>query len=90
MGAQWVGGQPLKTMPRELEHLCLPQQYQDAIRAHKAGRAVDVTELPVPPGRPCPCSTPPASEPLQVLFFLTVQGQGADCYMVRNSVSYNG
>ncbi|XP_006761461.1 PREDICTED: coiled-coil and C2 domain-containing protein 1A [Myotis davidii] len=29
---------------------CPPQQYQDAIRAHKAGRAVDVAELPVPPG----------------------------------------
>lgn len=34
--------------------LCLLQQYQDAIRAHKAGRAVDVAELPVPPGRRCP------------------------------------
>lgn len=26
------------------------QQYQSAIRAHKAGRAVDFDELPVPPG----------------------------------------
>lgn len=26
------------------------QQYQDAIRAHRAGRKVDFAELPVPPG----------------------------------------
>ncbi|NXE58052.1 C2D1A protein, partial [Casuarius casuarius] len=28
------------------------QQYQDAIRAHKAGKTVDFSELPVPPGFP--------------------------------------
>jgi len=28
------------------------QQYQDAIRAHRAGRRVDFAELPVPPGFP--------------------------------------
>ncbi|CAO2611177.1 Coiled-coil and C2 domain-containing protein 1A [Lemmus lemmus] len=33
-------------------HERIVKQYQDAIRAHKAGRAVDVTELPVPPGFP--------------------------------------
>ena len=26
------------------------QQYQDAIKAHKAGRKVDFDELPTPPG----------------------------------------
>lgn len=31
-------------------HERIVKQYQDAIRAHKAGRAVDVAELPVPPG----------------------------------------
>uniref|UniRef100_G1RRU9 Coiled-coil and C2 domain-containing protein 1B n=1 Tax=Nomascus leucogenys TaxID=61853 RepID=G1RRU9_NOMLE len=35
-------------------HERIIKQYQDAIRAHKAGRAVDVAELPVPPGRPRP------------------------------------
>lgn len=30
--------------------LFLLQQYQSAIRAHKAGKAVDFDELPVPPG----------------------------------------
>lgn len=29
------------------------QQYQDAIRAHRAGRKVDFAELPVPPGKWC-------------------------------------
>lgn len=29
----------------------LLQQYQDAIRAHKAGRKVNFSELPVPPGK---------------------------------------
>ncbi|XP_051684002.2 coiled-coil and C2 domain-containing protein 1A isoform X3 [Oryctolagus cuniculus] len=33
-------------------HERIVKQYQDAIRAHKAGRAVDVAELPVPPGFP--------------------------------------
>ncbi|XP_012665701.1 coiled-coil and C2 domain-containing protein 1A isoform X3 [Otolemur garnettii] len=33
-------------------HERIIKQYQDAIRAHKAGRAVDVAELPVPPGFP--------------------------------------
>jgi len=41
----------------------LLQQYQSAIRAHKAGKAVDFDELPVPPGENrilnitglCPC-----------------------------------
>lgn len=32
-----------------LKPLCL-QQYQSAIRSHKAGKAVDFDELPVPPG----------------------------------------
>ncbi|KAF5928988.1 hypothetical protein HPG69_018167 [Diceros bicornis minor] len=41
-----------------------PQQYQDAIRAHKAGRAVDVAALPVPPGFP-PIQGLEASEPAQ-------------------------
>ncbi|XP_059552572.1 coiled-coil and C2 domain-containing protein 1A isoform X4 [Myotis daubentonii] len=31
-------------------HERIVKQYQDAIRAHKSGRAVDVAELPVPPG----------------------------------------
>uniref|UniRef100_A0A8C2M409 Coiled-coil and C2 domain-containing protein 1A n=1 Tax=Cricetulus griseus TaxID=10029 RepID=A0A8C2M409_CRIGR len=39
-------------------------QYQDAIRAHKAGRAVDVTELPVPPGFP-PIQGLESAEPTQ-------------------------
>lgn len=29
------------------------QQYQDAMRAHRAGRKVDFAELPVPPGKWC-------------------------------------
>lgn len=33
-------------------HERIVKQYQDAIRAHKAGRAVEVAELPVPPGFP--------------------------------------
>uniref|UniRef100_H0V2P2 Coiled-coil and C2 domain-containing protein 1A n=1 Tax=Cavia porcellus TaxID=10141 RepID=H0V2P2_CAVPO len=33
-------------------HERIVKQYQDAIRAHRAGRAVDVAELPVPPGFP--------------------------------------
>lgn len=43
--------------------LCPLQQYQEAIRAHKAGRTVDVAELPVPPGRhsPHPCPSRPLS-----------------------------
>ncbi|XP_019519742.1 PREDICTED: coiled-coil and C2 domain-containing protein 1A isoform X4 [Hipposideros armiger] len=43
-------------------HERIVKQYQDAIRAHKAGRAVDVTELPVPPGFP-PIQGLEASEP---------------------------
>ncbi|NXI61099.1 C2D1A protein, partial [Anseranas semipalmata] len=31
-------------------HERIVKQYQDAIRAHKAGKAVDFSELPVPPG----------------------------------------
>lgn len=27
------------------------QQYQDAIKAHKAGRSVNLSDLPVPPGK---------------------------------------
>lgn len=48
-------------------HTCdLPQQYQDALRAHKAGKAVDVAELPVPPGRLCPPQqAPPKESPTQ-------------------------
>uniref|UniRef100_A0A3Q3XRF7 Coiled-coil and C2 domain-containing protein 1B n=1 Tax=Mola mola TaxID=94237 RepID=A0A3Q3XRF7_MOLML len=33
-------------------HQRIVKQYQDAIRAHKAGRAVNLSELPVPPGCP--------------------------------------
>ncbi|KAM3915313.1 coiled-coil and C2 domain-containing protein 1B [Leptodactylus fuscus] len=33
-------------------HERIAKQYQDAIRAHKAGRQVSLTELPVPPGFP--------------------------------------
>ncbi|XP_045406618.1 coiled-coil and C2 domain-containing protein 1A isoform X2 [Lemur catta] len=43
-------------------HERIVKQYQDAIRAHKAGRAVDVAELPVPPGFP-PIQGLEATEP---------------------------
>ncbi|KAM3864580.1 coiled-coil and C2 domain-containing protein 1A [Diretmus argenteus] len=33
-------------------HQRIVKQYQDAIRAHKAGRAVNLSDLPVPPGCP--------------------------------------
>ncbi|XP_018116398.1 coiled-coil and C2 domain-containing protein 1B-like isoform X2 [Xenopus laevis] len=33
-------------------HERIAKQYQDAIRAHKAGRQVNLSELPVPPGFP--------------------------------------
>ncbi|XP_071771422.2 coiled-coil and C2 domain-containing protein 1A [Centroberyx gerrardi] len=33
-------------------HQRIVKQYQDAIRAHKAGRPVNLSELPVPPGCP--------------------------------------
>lgn len=45
-------------------HQRILKQYQDAIRAHKAGRPVDVAELPVPPGFP-PIQGLEASEPAQ-------------------------
>ncbi|MEJ1286224.1 coiled-coil and C2 domain containing 1A [Cricetulus griseus] len=45
-------------------HERIVKQYQDAIRAHKAGRAVDVTELPVPPGFP-PIQGLESAEPTQ-------------------------
>lgn len=45
-------------------HERIVKQYQDALRAHKAGRAVDVTELPVPPGFP-PIQGLEAPEPAQ-------------------------
>ncbi|XP_012584396.1 PREDICTED: coiled-coil and C2 domain-containing protein 1A [Condylura cristata] len=45
-------------------HERIVKQYQDAIRAHKAGRAVDVAELPVPPGFP-PIQGLEATEPTQ-------------------------
>ncbi|KAI5935540.1 Coiled-coil and C2 domain-containing protein 1A [Manis javanica] len=45
-------------------HERIVKQYQDTIRAHKAGRAVDVTELPVPPGFP-PIQGLEATEPTQ-------------------------
>lgn len=36
---------------RIINHLLFAQQqYQDAIRAHKAGRPVTLSDLPVPPG----------------------------------------
>ncbi|KAM5308151.1 coiled-coil and C2 domain-containing protein 1A isoform 2-T2 [Glossophaga mutica] len=46
-------------------HERIVKQYQDAIRAHKAGRAVDVAELPVPPGFP-PIQGLEASESTQL------------------------
>ncbi|XP_045145637.1 coiled-coil and C2 domain-containing protein 1A [Echinops telfairi] len=45
-------------------HERIVKQYQDAIRAHKAGRAVEVAELPVPPGFP-PIQGLEATEPTQ-------------------------
>lgn len=33
-------------------HQRIVKQYQDAIKAHKAGRAVNLADLPVPPGSP--------------------------------------
>ncbi|XP_016017610.2 coiled-coil and C2 domain-containing protein 1A isoform X2 [Rousettus aegyptiacus] len=45
-------------------HERIVKQYQDAIRAHKAGKAVDVAELPVPPGFP-PIQGLEACEPTQ-------------------------
>ncbi|XP_024623196.1 coiled-coil and C2 domain-containing protein 1A isoform X6 [Neophocaena asiaeorientalis asiaeorientalis] len=45
-------------------HERIVKQYEDAIRAHKAGRAVDVAELPVPPGFP-PIQGLEATEPTQ-------------------------
>uniref|UniRef100_A0A2R8ZK87 Coiled-coil and C2 domain-containing protein 1A n=1 Tax=Pan paniscus TaxID=9597 RepID=A0A2R8ZK87_PANPA len=45
-------------------HERIVKQYQDAIRAHKAGRAVDVAELPVPPGFP-PIQGLEATKPTQ-------------------------
>lgn len=45
-------------------HERIVKQYQDAIRAHKAGRTVDVAELPVPPGFP-PIQGLEATEPTQ-------------------------
>ncbi|KAG8521293.1 Coiled-coil and C2 domain-containing protein 1A [Galemys pyrenaicus] len=45
-------------------HERIVKQYQDAIRAHKAGRAIDVAELPVPPGFP-PIQGLEAAEPNQ-------------------------
>ncbi|XP_028355189.1 coiled-coil and C2 domain-containing protein 1A isoform X2 [Physeter macrocephalus] len=45
-------------------HERIVKQYQDAIRAHKAGRAVGVAELPVPPGFP-PIQGLEATEPTQ-------------------------
>ncbi|XP_036749121.2 coiled-coil and C2 domain-containing protein 1B isoform X2 [Manis pentadactyla] len=42
-------------------HERIAKQYQDAIRAHQAGRKVDFAELPVPPGfPPIPGLAPPA------------------------------
>uniref|UniRef100_A0A2K6E969 Coiled-coil and C2 domain-containing protein 1A n=1 Tax=Macaca nemestrina TaxID=9545 RepID=A0A2K6E969_MACNE len=45
-------------------HERIVKQYQDAVRAHKAGRAVDVAELPVPPGFP-PIQGLEATKPTQ-------------------------
>ncbi|XP_006928549.2 coiled-coil and C2 domain-containing protein 1A isoform X3 [Felis catus] len=45
-------------------HERIVKQYQEAIRAHKAGRTVDVAELPVPPGFP-PIQGLEATEPTQ-------------------------
>ncbi|XP_029773640.1 coiled-coil and C2 domain-containing protein 1A isoform X2 [Suricata suricatta] len=66
-------------------HERIVKQYQDAIRAHKAGRAVDVTELPVPPGFP-PIQGLEATEPtqqslvgvLETAMKLANQEEGAD------------
>ncbi|KAK2504391.1 hypothetical protein MC885_003145 [Smutsia gigantea] len=42
-------------------HERIAKQYQDAIRAHRAGRKVDFADLPVPPGfPPIPGLAPPA------------------------------
>uniref|UniRef100_A0A8C6RM32 Coiled-coil and C2 domain-containing protein 1A n=1 Tax=Nannospalax galili TaxID=1026970 RepID=A0A8C6RM32_NANGA len=45
-------------------HERIVKQYQDAIRAHKAGRAMDVADLPVPPGFP-PIQGLETAEPTQ-------------------------
>ncbi|KAM4888532.1 coiled-coil and C2 domain-containing protein 1A isoform 4-T4 [Thomomys bottae] len=45
-------------------HERIVKQYQDAIRAHKAGRTLDVAELPVPPGFP-PIQGLETAEPAQ-------------------------
>ncbi|PNJ13314.1 CC2D1A isoform 1 [Pongo abelii] len=44
-------------------HERIVKQYQDAIRAHKAGRAVDVAELPVPPAEQPRSPHSPAKSP---------------------------
>ena len=50
-------------------HGRIVKQYQDAIKAHKAGRAVDLEELPCPPGyapfptQSSPVKTAPAAAP---------------------------
>ncbi|KAJ8345831.1 hypothetical protein SKAU_G00300240 [Synaphobranchus kaupii] len=45
-------------------HMRIVKQYQDAIRSHKAGRPVNLSELPVPPG----CPPPPGSEGTELNF----------------------
>ncbi|XP_036613335.1 coiled-coil and C2 domain-containing protein 1B [Trichosurus vulpecula] len=46
-------------------HERIAKQYQAAIRAHKAGRKVNLAELPVPPGfPPIPGLEPPSDNPL--------------------------
>lgn len=44
-------------------HERIAKQYQDAIRAHRAGRRVDFAELPVPPGFPPIPGLEPATGP---------------------------
>lgn len=42
------------------------QQYQDAIKSHKAGKPVDYEELPTPPGyAPIPGVAAPEDEPAE-------------------------
>ncbi|XP_053574141.1 coiled-coil and C2 domain-containing protein 1A [Bombina bombina] len=43
-------------------HERIVKQYQDAIRSHKAGRPVNLAELPVPPGFPPIQGTDPSSQ----------------------------
>lgn len=42
----------------------IQKQYEDAIKAHRAGKPIDFDELPTPPGyAPIPTGGPPAAAP---------------------------